>query len=272
LGAALIVGLLLFSGRPLIQTASSHIGGASLDAEAFPQVGPLAISSTTTDISKLNLTGVWQDDSGNTFSVQEGPGSGAFSGLYLLSATYLTDANCPSIVGAQLFETVMYSNGSTTAPFNIDLCTSASNPIVANCGQEALWTTTFNATVTQNSITGQYLSQYWTWDTAANGAISNCKIEYNFSQDFSLTPVFSTASQSSSTTSQSSSAATPQQNAGNSNSAQGKTSSRSATNSSSTSTSTNSGASGPGGLLIVAAAAIVLVVGAVSFVVLRRKS
>jgi hypothetical protein len=282
-GAVLFLGLLLLGGAPLVQSVGGQVERGATTIAATPHVEPLATSTVTT-VSSITSTQplpfaingtIWQDESGDTcadctYSVHfESSGSNVF----FLAMFYLTDPSCPSAVGTEFVNVDVGSDGSmlNDAPGHttMQLCTRASNPVVADCGQDALWSTTYSLTVTQNSISGVYQGQYWTWDTAADGSISNCKIDHNYSQPFTLTPVFSTASQSSSATS---TAATSQQNTGPTNSPPSQTSSRSSTNSSSTSTSTHTSASGSPGLEIVIVVAVVLVlVAGVSWVFLRTK-
>jgi len=252
-------------------------------------VEPLAATSTTAGVSTQplqslpsSLAGVndtiWEDSSGGTcadctYQVFLAPGTGP--NTYFLAIWYLTDPSCPPAAQTELVNLDIGGNGTMLNDnpgfTHMELCTRASNPIVQDCGQDQIWyVDQFTLTVTQSSISGEYQGQYWTWDTDANGAITNCTIDHNYSQAFSLTPVFSTASQTSSTAS--SSAATSQQSSGPTNSASSHTSSRSSTNSSSTSTSTHTGASGYLGVEIIAAGVVVLLVAAaVSWVFLKRR-
>jgi hypothetical protein len=280
--------LLLLGGGPLIRSAAGQVGRGSTTAAASPNVEPLAATSTTNGVSTQplqplpsSLAGVndtiWEDNSdgtcsGCTYQVFLMPATGP--NTYFLAIWYLTDSTCPPAAQTELVNLDIGANGTMLNDnpgfTHMELCTRASNPIVQDCGQDQIWyVDQFTLTVTQSSISGDYQGQYWTWDTDANGVISNCRIDHNYTQDFSLTPVFSTANQTSSTAS--SSAATSQQNAGPSNSPPSHTSSRSSTNSSSTSTSTHTGASGYLGVEIIAAAAVVLLVAvAASWAFLRR--
>ena len=220
------------------------------------------------------VNGTWEDNSDGTctdctYSVSitnTGPN------VFFLAIFYQTDSTCPAALGTELMNVDVGSNGSmlNDAPgfTNIQLCTRASNPVVADCGQQALWSAPYNVTVSQTSISGEYQGQYWTWDTDANGDITNCRIDHNYSQPFTLTPVFSAANQTSSTAS--SSAATSEQNTQPISSSQ--SSSRSTTNSSSTSTSTHTKGSGlPGLEIIILAAAVLVVLAGVSWVFLSRR-
>jgi len=287
-GAVLFVGLLLLGGGPLLHSVGGQAGGGSTSAAASPHAEPPAATSTTTNASTQplqplpsSLAGVndtiWQDSSGGTcadctYQVFLTPGTGS-PNTYFLAIWYLTDPSCPPAAQTELVNLDIGANGTmlndNPGYTHMELCTRASNPIVQDCGQDQIWyVDQFTLTVTQSSISGEYQSQYWTWDTASNGAITNCSIENNFEQPFALTPVFSSTSLSSGTTS----SATSQQNAGNSNPPPVQTSSSSRTTSSSTTTSTHSGGSGHLEVYILAAASVLVVVAAAtSWVVLRKK-
>jgi hypothetical protein len=285
-GAILFVGLLLSGGGPLIQSVAGQVGGGSIAAAASPHVDPLAsTSTTTTSVSTQtlppNLAGVngttWEDDSGGTcadctYSVYLTPGGVSTPNSYFLAIWYLTDPSCPPAVQTELVHLDIGGNGTmlndNPGYTSIELCTRASNPIVEDCGQDQIWyVSNFTLTVTQTSISGEYQSQYWTWDTASDGAITNCSLEYYFTQSFTLTPVFSTTSLSSSVTTQ--------QNTSTANTSPAQTSGSSTTSFSSiatsTTTSTHSGGSGHLVIEILAAAAVVVVLAAVSWVILRKK-
>ena len=284
--AVLLVGFLLLGGGPLIQSAGGQVGGGSSAAAAFPHLEPLASTSTTTGVSTQTLpstlAGVngtsWEDNSGGTcaectYSVFLQPGTGA-PNTYFLAIWYQTDPACPPAVGTELVNLDIGGNGTmlndNPGYTHMELCTRASNPIVQNCGQDQIWyVDDFTLTVTQNSISGQYQSQYWTWETASDGAITNCAIESTYEQSFTLTPVFS------STSSSSSPPTTSQQNTATGNPPQVQTSGSSKTSSSSSSSSTTTltHSDGSGYLVveILAAASVVLVVAAASFWVVLRK-
>jgi hypothetical protein len=275
--ALLVVGFLLLGGVPLIRSSGGQAAGSSTATAASPHAEPLAGASYPSSLAGINGT-VWEDSSGGTcadctYSVFLEPTSKP--SIYFLAIWYLTDSSCPPAVRTELVNLDVGANGTMVndlpAYTNMELCTRATNPVVQDCGQNQIWfVNNFTLTVTQTSISGEYQSQYWTWDTAADGAITNCSIEYNYEQSFSLTPVFSSTSVSSTSTSTS----TSQQNAGNSNLPIVQTSSSSTTTSSSTSTVTSSHSGGSGRLgvyILTAAAAVLLVAGAVSWVALRKR-
>jgi hypothetical protein len=286
-GAILCLAFLLSGGGPLIQSAAGQVGGGSSATAASPHVEPLASTSTTASTSTQtlpsNLAGVngttWEDSSGGTcaectYSVYLTAGGVSTPNSYFLAIWYLTDPACPPAVGQELVHLDIGSNGTTLNDNPggnfIELCTRASNPIVADCGQDQLWyVNNFTLTVTQSSISGEYQSQYWTWDTASNGAITNCMLDYNFTEPFTLTPVFNSTSASSSTI-------TSQQNTSTANSPPVQTSGSSTTSSSSTTTSstTSTHSGGSGHLVIeilVAASALIVVLAAASWAFLRKR-
>jgi hypothetical protein len=291
-GAVLFVGLLLLCGGPLLPSALGRAGGGYTSAAASLHAESLAAASTTTSVSTQplqtqtlppSLAGVnntiWEDSSGGTcadctYQVFLTPGTAP--NTYFLAVWYLTDPSCPPAVNTELVNLDIGANGTmlndNPGYTHMELCTRASNPIVQDCGQDQIWyVDQFTLTVTQSSISGQYQSQYWTWDTDANGAISNCSIENNYEQPFSLTPVFSTASSSSSVTS---SGAPSQQDSGTGNPPPVQTSSSSKTTSSSSSTATSTQSGGSGHLevyILAAASAAVVVAAAASWVGLRKR-
>jgi hypothetical protein len=285
--AVLLLGLLLLCGGPQIHSAGGQVGRGSSAAAVFPHPEPLAGTSTTTAFSTQtlpsSLAGVngttWEDDSGGTcaectYSVYLQPSTGA-PNTYFLAIWYQSDPACPPAVGTEFVNLDIGANGTMLNDnpgfTHMELCTRASNPIVQDCGQDQIWyVDDFTLTVTQNSISGQYQSQYWTWETASGGAITNCAIESNYEQTFTLTPVLSSTSLSSGAS------ATSQQDTGTATSpsvqASGSSRTSSSSSSSSTTTSTHSGGSGYLGIEILAAASAVIVVAAgVSWAVLRKR-
>jgi hypothetical protein len=280
LGTLLLVGLLLSGGGSLIQSAGGRVWGGSTSAAASPHPKPLAAASTPLPSNLAGVNGTtWEDSSGGTcadctYSVYLTPGGVSTPNSYFLAIWYLTDPACPPAVEQELVNLDIGANGTMLNDnpgfTHMELCTRASNPIVQDCGQDQIWyVDNFTLTVTQTSISGEYQSQYWTWDTASNGAISNCSIEYNYAQPFALTPVFSSTSVSSSTTTSQQNNATanppPVQTSGSS------TTRSSALSSSSTTTTTHSGGSGYLGIEILLAVSVLVVVGAGSWAVLRRR-
>jgi hypothetical protein len=263
LSVVLILGLLVLTGRPLDQLAGGSVGGAAVSGAAFPRVGPLATNSTTTNVSTLNLNGTWQNAAnGDTYAVLEQPIAQSNGSVrsWFFGATYLTDPGCPGAIGSEYISSGYNTSGIMQGIIGkegyMKLCTPATNPVVADCGQPAFWTTSFNATVSPDIISGYFLDQYWTWDTGANGSVTNCEMEYNFWQPFSLTPVFASANSSSAS-------GTSQQGTGSTTPPTVQASGHSTSSSSSTSTK-----SGLGGLLPVGLAILLVVVAAV-FVVIK---
>lgn len=279
MGTILLVGLLLSGGGSLIQSVGGQVWGNSTSAAAPPHPEPFAAASTPLPSNLAGINGTtWEDSSGGTcadctYTVFLSPGGVSTPNSYFLAIWYLTDSSCPPAVGQEFVNLDIGANGTmlndNPGYTNMQLCTRASNPIVQDCGQSQLWyVNNFTLTVTQSSISGGYQSQYWTWDTASNGAITNCSIEYNFTQPFTLTPVFSTTSLSSNATTSQQSSATPSPPLV-------QTSGSSTTSSSSTTTSTTTSKhSGGSGYLIVeilAAASVLVVLAAGSWVFLRRR-
>jgi len=283
LGAALILGLLLLNGTLQAQSSSSSgwVRAASPSHDGSSRASPLAASPTGNPIpTTLNIAGTWQDDQGNTYSISEAPNEiGVF---YSMQATYLTDPSCPDIVGGWYIRAAWYGSQNTTviAPGDgdgeMDRC-DTDTAFDTACGLDEIWQTTFNATLTPNTITGSYLGQYYTYNTTSNGNIApgSCKLSYYPLDTFTLTRVTNAANSSSSTST--STVTAPPSTSGaqqSSESGSAQTSSRSTTTSTSStsSTSTHSGTSGSLGLEIVAAGAVVVIAGiAVSVAVLRKR-
>jgi hypothetical protein len=295
LGASLLLTLILLGVNLQIPSAASPVTAASALKGALPE--PLATTNVTsiqytTQSSQTYLgcaglnandCGIWQDTNGNTFHVEQFRGNGYFE----LTATYVTDLACPPALTTPYFiDSDFLSNGSSwnhpSLPSTIYTCTRAANPIVKNCSQPAIWSTTFNATVHANaatgaiSIMGQYMNQDWTWDVS-NGTITNCRLDGMSPADFTLTPVTAAGSSTSSTAgtpipSTSTGSQGQGSDSGNGNSSPGQTSSRSSSTSSN-STSTHSGSSGVPGYAVwlSALAVVVVVVASVSWSVLRKR-
>ena len=296
LGASLLLTLVLLGVNLQIPSAASPVTAASAPKGALPE--PLETTNVTsiqyTTVSgqaylacaglNANDCGVWQDGNGNTFHVEQFRGNGYFE----LTATYVTDLACPPALSTPYFiDSDFLSNGSSwnhpSLPSTIYTCTRAANPIVKNCSQPAIWSTTFNATVHANaatgaiSIMGQYMNQDWTWDVS-NGTITNCRLDGMSPADFTLTPVTPTGPSTSSTAGTPIPSSTASQgqgsgngNTGNGNTSPGQTSSRSSSTTSN-STSTHSGSGVPGfAVLLTALAVVVVVVAGVSWSILRNR-
>ena len=265
LSVVLVLGLVLITGRPLDQLAGGSVGGATAAAPRAlsPLISPLATNSTTTNVSTLNLNGTWQNAAnGDTYAVLEQPivQNGSVHSWFF-GATYLTDPSCPGAIGSEYISSGYNSSGIMQGTIGkegyMKLCTPATNPVVADCGQPAFWTTSFNATVSPNIISGDFYDQYWTWDTGANGTITNCELEYSFWQPFTLTPAFASANSSAASS-------TTQQGTGSTTPPTGQTSGHSTTSSSSTSTKSGLG----GGLLPIGLVILIVAVAAI-FVVIK---
>jgi hypothetical protein len=166
---------------------------------ALPKVRLLVAGSnvTTTSSTTIDLNGVWVDgsNSNTTYQVQET----CFTSQCNVDATYLTDPQCSSAVGTTFMgKTPIFGNPPAVSNDTMFRCTPDSNPIVQNCSQPNIWDTTFNATFTSSTISGEYIGQYWVWNTTSSGAITNCRLSYSFIESFSLTraPPNSTSSYS----------------------------------------------------------------------------
>jgi hypothetical protein len=271
--ATLLLGLLVVSS--LLVAQSAHNGLTRTSPGASSKMMLLAAGTTAANSSSsINLNGIWEDaeNPNITFQVQETCTS---SSSCQVLATYVTDPECPSAVGTTfLTRTTISGNPLFVGNDTMLRCTPADNAIVENCSQPAIWDTTFNATFTNSSIAGQYIDQYWTWNTTSDDLITDCRIEYTFANSFTLTrvPTSSTSTYSpvSSSTSQQNSGPTGSGSQGSSGSSSSK-STNSSTTSNSTSTTTSKSGARPIALIYYAAAAVVLVVAAGTSVILLRK-
>ena len=302
------------NGSVQIPSWNSATRAAPIPAVPSSHVALLQANTTTAPVTcslceSFNLTGTWQFTDGpnvDNISIHETddypcgnntPPMGALCTKYFVGSSYLTDPNCSPAVGQLFFATYLNSTGGITGQ-DMQLCTRATNAIVENCSQPQLWLAPFNATVSENSITGQYESQYWEWNTTSSGAIipSTCYDASNSPEAFSIIRLSnSTASSStnSSTSSSSSSSSTTsfatfQPSTGTSQStgssslpsagsgpvSNNQPSNQNTTNSSTTTTGlTTSGSTGPLGIAIwvAAAAVIVIVLITTAMIFLRRR-
>lgn len=303
----LILGLVILNSSVHIQPSNGYVRAAPTPVVGSSRVGVLSANTTANPVTcsicqSFNLTGTWQAsfNDGSNVSMTESddypcgdntPPLGPLCTKYFVGSSYVGDSVCPAAVGQVFFATYLNSTGGITNQ-DMQLCTSATNAIVENCSQPQLWSTPFNATVSENSITGQFESQYWEWNTTSSGAIipSTCHDASNSPEDFTLTRLSnsttsSSANSTSSSSSQSSSTqfATFQPSTGSSQQSTGSSSlppggsslvsnqpsSQYSTNSSTTTSLTKSGSAGPLGLEIWVAAAVVIVLIAITAIFLR---
>ncbi len=269
--ATLLLGLLLLSGISLAMSVQTRIMGSIPS-----KVMLLAADTNAQNSSSINLNGIWQDqdDANITYRIQETCTAGSSCQVV---ATYVTDPECPSAIGTTfLTRTTLSGNPPFVGNDTMLSCTPADNPIVENCSQPAIWDTTFNATFTNNTITGQYIDQYWTWNTTSNGQITDCRIQYTFANTFTLTraPPNSTSTFSTVLSSSTQKPSPGPPTSGGQGS--GSSSTSKSANSSTMSNSTSTSSSRPGSVAIawvyyVAAAAGLLAIVGVSLIFLRRK-
>ena len=276
LTAILLLGLLLANSAVLVNSTHGPVYRNSIS----PGIKLLGSNATTTEISTqplpFTLAGIWEDSGGDTCAdcTYDVTFQNSGPNVFFLAAFYQTDPSCPAAIGQELFNLDINSNGTmlNDAPgyTNMTLCTRASNPVVADCGQDAIWHTPYNLTVTQNSISGEYQGQYWTWNTDTNGAISDCHIDHYYSQSFTLTPVFNSTSVSNSATSQQQNTGPTNTPPGQAGSTSSQSSSKSTTNSSTSTTTTKTGTS-PLGIEILGGAAVLVILIVTGVIFLRKR-
>lgn len=262
------------AANPLSGPTQPTTVGASLLSSGFSYNG-------TKGPLPFNLSGTWQDSKGDNISLSLSSDYPCESNAtncsqYYVTSEVLSDPSCPSAVGQFYITGSLNSTGGfSSSKDGIQLCTSATNPVVADCGQARLWITNFNATVGENAIVGDYESQYWNYNTTSSGSVvpNSCVLSYNFPQPFILTRVAASTS-TSSTTSQSAPPPLPgdQQTSGSQTSYQGGASRTTSTTATTSSTSSPTATPGPMGYeVVVVAGVVVVVLAAVSWLVIRKR-
>ncbi|HXW36622.1 MAG TPA: hypothetical protein VEJ36_01785 [Nitrososphaerales archaeon] len=276
LEVGLVICLILLSG--VVQVRTGSVSPEALSAKS-PRLHSVPAQANTTSATtppynwSFNLTGSWINNNGDIIVISDTTTTFHGQSGDFLYGKYLTDTSCPVIIGHYFIqsidgmaENVVNSTGGITNG-SMQRCTPANTPLVENCSLNQIWGTTFNATVSENSITGEYEGQYWVWNTTSNGSIipSTCREDYTFSEDFSLTRYSPVSVSNSTAVTQSSSSAEGQQSS--------QTSKSSTSASTSSSSSSSKGSSTGGTLLIgIAGAGVVIVIALVlSLVFLRKK-
>jgi hypothetical protein len=152
------------------------------------RIAPTHVSAQGASQNKVkNLTGTWQTDDGDTIKIAQ-QGNGSFS------SSFLNDTSCtgPAHPTNRTFFIMGTIQNGTSMTGKMQNCTMGgdNSTLVKYCGLPDLWVTTFNATAGTNNITGQYLGQYWSWNTTdANGNPTHCFLEYNYSANFTITKI-----------------------------------------------------------------------------------
>jgi len=264
--------LILLVASSMSVTFLVHNGFTGTFSGSSPKVMLLAADTNSTNSSSINLSGVWQDaeNTNITYNVQETCTSGSSCEVL---ATYATDPDCSSAVGTTfLTRTPISGNPLFVGNDTMLRCTPADNPIVENCSQNQIWDTTFNATFTNSSITGEYIDQYWTWNTTSNDLITDCRMEYTFANTFTLTrvPSNSTSFPPIVSSTQSQNPGPPNSGSGGQGSSSSKSSNSSTTSNSTSTTTTGSGGRSVALIYVAVAAGILVVMIGIGIIVLRK--
>jgi hypothetical protein len=105
-GAALILGLLLFGGGSLINSAGGKVGGGT--PIALAGIAPLAASTNTTSVATTFPTSLWEDASGNEIQLTMAPtnvevmtpgGVEVVQTDYEITTEVLDNLSCPAAEG-----------------------------------------------------------------------------------------------------------------------------------------------------------------------------
>lgn len=123
----------------------------------------------------LNLNGIWQTSDGDTVKLtQSGQG---------VATVFRIGGPCPD--GSQRSSFIQGQLSGTSLEGQMLRCTKDLT-LLQDCSLTDPYQTTFSATVSQNSISGTYRSQYYTWDSISNGHRVNCHRDASGDSDVSF--------------------------------------------------------------------------------------
>lgn len=123
----------------------------------------------------LNLNGIWQTSDGDTVKLtQNGQG---------VSTVFRIGGPCPD--GSERSSFIQGQLSGTSLAGQMLRCTKDLT-LLQDCSLDDPWQTTFSADVSQNSISGTYRSQYYTWDDVQNGHRVNCHRDTSGDSDVSF--------------------------------------------------------------------------------------
>jgi hypothetical protein len=188
----LLLGILVLTTLTIDQMPVGNFPSNSLQRSptyAFAQNSNSTSSSNSS--SPANVTGTWLDNQGDTIKITENS-TGTFS------STFVKDPTCTGPLHPEnrtYFIIGSIQNGISMSG-SMQRCTGGgtNSTLVKYCGLEDLWETPFNAIARPNNITGQYESQYWSWNTTdSEGNPTNCYEQYTFLANFTLTRVNASA-------------------------------------------------------------------------------
>jgi hypothetical protein len=145
-------------------------------------VAASTVTSAPPDSQTVNLSGVWENEKGDIFEItQSAPGQD-------FTSTMLNDTSCtgPQHPDKRNFfvEGYVQPDGSFKGTLNLCLSNGTDSNLVKTCGFKDLWTPLFNATYSEDQITGQYRGEY----ILINGK-NNCPLGYYYPADFTLTRI-----------------------------------------------------------------------------------
>jgi len=108
-----------------------------------------------------------------------------------MTAIYISDPSCPAIVGEDYLEaTISPSTNASDIKGTMMLC-STNTGLNQNCSLSAIWPTIFNVSISENSITGNYRGEYYTYNVTSDGSIvpGTCVLDHYTSSPFALNRV-----------------------------------------------------------------------------------
>jgi hypothetical protein len=148
--------------------------GASVSTEAG-NVSPAFSQSNNSSA----VAGIWQTTDGVVFQFDQSGGSASFTSIVL-------NDSCTGGPRTDFMSGMVTNNStSTTLSGTMYRCSPANSTLDLNCSLDAIWSTPFNATITNGDlINGTYQGQYWTWNVSSSGQWTNCHIQSYFNATF----------------------------------------------------------------------------------------
>lgn len=181
LAAVVLLGVFAIP-NPIGSTASTHHhpGDSSLGTQST-LVAPRGDAAPTFSQANnsSNLSGIWQSDDGVVFQFDQSPGSSTFTSVVMND----------SCTGGPRTDYLSGNVTNTTSGFHLSgtmsRCSPANSTLDLNCSLDAIWSTPFNATITNGDlINGSYQGQFWTWNVSSSGQWTNCHIQSYYNATF----------------------------------------------------------------------------------------
>jgi hypothetical protein len=135
----------------------------------------LGAAASATAADQPNLNGIWTGSDGARVRLTQTGQS--------VTTTFLAGGPCPN--ASQRSYLIQGQLNGTSLQGQMLRCTSDLT-LLEDCHLTDPWQTTFSATVSQDSISGTYRSQYYTWDNIVNGHRVNCRRDPSGDSDSSF--------------------------------------------------------------------------------------